>query len=163
MPGNVHNDTITYGGVTFDRNQVKETSSKTKKNVTTYYVSLNDGTELTYREVPREREAFVELEKRNDKTFINFFGLTNAKIKDTEDNNIYTLMGCEFTTIDADRQIGKPFERESLDKDYIYIYDRKLDNGTIQESTNNTSYVTGFDVVNMTRDNKLKNNTIHEK
>lgn len=163
MPGNVHNDTITFGGVTFNKNHIKENFSTTKKNVTTYYVSLNDGTELTYKEVPREREAFVDLESRNNKTFINFFGLTNAKIKDTEENNIYTLMGCEFTTIDADRQIGGPFKRESIDKDYIYIHDRKLDDGTIQESVNNTLYISDFDVVNMTEDKKLKNNTIHQK
>ena len=141
MAGEIQAEKITYGGVTFDKNQIKHMTSTTENNVTKYSVWLNDGTQLTYKDTPTDRNANVkQFELENGKTRTEFSGLSRAEIKDTPKDDVYFLMGCEFTNVDADRKKGLLI-KESADKDHIRLRDRKMEDGTVQESNWNHFYL----------------------
>ena len=128
---------ITYGGVSFDKNQVRYMSSTNENGKQQYSVVFNDGTRVRYTDTPCERNASISQEKKGNQVETSFNGLTHAEIKDTPKDDIYKLYGCEFTTVDADTQkYGR-----SYDSDTIFLADRKMADGTQQYNTGNKIYV----------------------
>lgn len=86
----------------------------TFNNYTLYTATLVDGTIVTYRDqpLPSENDGIMpEIKKNKDGSF-DFIGLYNVQIKDTPKDDMYNLLGCQFTHVDAAR--GK-------DKDKIDI------------------------------------------
>lgn len=162
MTGEVQAEKITYGGVTFDKAQVKHMTSTTENNVTKYSVWLNDGTKLTYKDTPTDRNANVkQFGLENGKTRTEFSGLSRAEIRDTENDDVYFLMGCEFTTVDADRKKGGLIKKPA-DKDYILLRDRKMKDGTVQESNWNHFYLGENECANKNGLPKSRFNPVHK-
>lgn len=162
---------LNVGGVLYQADQVKSHSSSTNTRVddsgnvsafTTYYVELKDGTKLTYEAQDASRKATVFQNKGNTK----FFGLTNAQITDTPKDDVYFLMGCEFTKIDADRTTEEGFltkDTVSADTDRIIVKDRIIENNTIQVSHHNKFNLVGKagksgkrDLIQLQDDNNMK-------
>lgn len=68
-----------------------------------YTATLVDGTVVTYREQPpinKNDGVLPEIKKNNDGSF-DFIGLYRANIKDTPKDDMYNLLGCHFTHVDA--------------------------------------------------------------
>ncbi|MBQ8167826.1 hypothetical protein IJZ97_00205 [bacterium] len=157
---------INIGGVTYQPEHVKHHSESTTKQIdnsgnisihTTYNVELNDGTTLTYGQQNLDRKASV-FQKENE---TQFFGLSNAKITDTPKEDVYKLFGCEFTTVDANREEEEKVKlpgsfrhsnyklNVSTDSDTIIFENRVMPNGEIQKEKSakyvNVSSVPSFD------------------
>ena len=136
-------ETIKLGGVQYERSDLKAHSytTKTRTNASgifeeykEYTVALKDGTVLRYEAQDESRQAAVDLD--GDK--VKFFGLYKANITDTYKNDVYELMGCEFTSVNADRKQSGCSSHKSADWDSIKTNNRTLSDGTVQYSNENT-------------------------
>ena len=166
-------NSIMVGGVKFDAKDVKSYST-TKGTLTRpldnvyqdsehHEVVLRDGTKLEYDSTlgdddcynsnrrHLERQAEVQFEK--DGT-INFKGLSGVTIRDTQQDDMYKLLGCEFTTVDAARTKDKKsgliiidHDIVSADKDEIIFGDRMMPDGTTQKSRSSKALVRPGDYV----------------
>ena len=132
---------VNIGGVSFAngivaQQQVSNVDKTTDKGTWTqvkyYTVTLRDGTKLAYEQQADSRNATVQI---LDDGSVNFAGLSNANIVDTEKNDVYRLLGCEFTTVDSYRTKKGTFE--GADQDKISGYNRELQDGTIQQNYEN--------------------------
>ncbi|MBS5801985.1 MAG: hypothetical protein KIC80_03060 [Brachyspira sp.] len=137
---------LNIGGVKFSQTEVAKKEVKTKERTTNkgtweqykeYTVTLKDGTKVTYNEQAAEREAAIDIQ---DDGSVNFYGLSRAKIKDTEKDDTYRLMGCEFTVVNAKRNDKGIIFKEPADRDHISAYNRELPDGSIQRKNDNVAY-----------------------
>lgn len=148
---------LNIGGVSFSKAEVAKQEVKTKERTNEkgtweqykeYTVTLKDGTKVTYEQQNEERKAAVDIQ---DDGSINFYGLSKADIKDTEKDDTYRLMGCEFTRVLAKRQDKGFIFTEPADNDKISTYDREMPDGSIQKSNGNTASVNEGDRLNGSR------------
>ena len=124
-------DTEIIGGIKFYTKDILEI----KITDTDFNVILMDGTSVTYTMQPEERQAEIVAK---DVGRIEFLGLINATIKDSPNNDVYILSGCENITVDADSGIMKmDGEDIGTDQDLIELKNRILDNGVLQYSKSN--------------------------
>jgi len=166
-------NSIMVGGVKFDAKDVKSYSTtkgtfagpleNAYQDSEHHEVVLKDGTKLEYDSTLRdddyyntnrkhlERQAEVQFEK--DGT-INFKGLSHVTIRDTQQDDTYKLLGCEFTMVDAARTKDKKsglilidHDLVSADKDKIIFGDRMLPDGTTQKSDYSKAFVRPGDYV----------------
>ena len=140
--------TIKIGGVEYSKQEVASAKEITQERTNSkgvweqykeYKVTLKDGTVLKYSEQDAKRQASVDI---LDDGSVNFYGLTNAEITDTEKNDTYRLMGCEFTKVEAKRtEFGFngiiPTNDKGADRDKIEQYNRELENGGLQKPRDN--------------------------
>ena len=140
-------ETINIGGVSFSKAEVAQQDVKTKdktgkdgirEQYKEYTVTLKDGTKITYAEQDAKRKAAVDIQ---DDGSINFFGLSNATITDTEKDDTYKLIGCEFTRVNAEREDKGFLFPEPADCDNIRQYNRKMPDDSIQEAKGNSAKV----------------------
>ena len=158
MAGEVQ--TIKIGGIEYDKNEVANQTSVTKERTNSkgvweqykeYEVTLKDGTKLKYQEQLAERKAAVDILEDGS---INFYGLSRAQIQDTEKDDTYRLMGCEFTLVEAKREeFGfsgiLPTNKKGADSDKIEQYNRDLGNGNVQKPRDNRARRNQGDKVNV--------------
>ena len=120
------------GGIKFHTNNIIEVNLKNEW----FYIILADGTELKYKYQPRERDAEVIVKSMGR---VEFNGLINVTIKDSPNNDVYLLAGCENVVLEADRGLMKmKDEIVGIDQDLIQLKNRLLKNGEIQYSKSNT-------------------------
>ena len=152
---------LKIGGVKFSKTEVAKKEVKTKEKTSDkgtweqykqYTVTLKDGTKVVYTEQPNERQAAIDIQ---DAGSINFYGLEDATIKDTEKDDTYRLMGCKFTNVIAKDDGILGFGK---DKDKINTYNREMPDGTIQGTKGNRALVNEGDKINgqMVTDYKAK-------
>ena len=148
---------LNIGGVSFSKAEVAQQDVKTKdktgkdgirEQYKEYTVTLKDGTKVTYEQQNEERKAAVDIQ---DDGSINFYGLSKADIKDTEKDDTYRLMGCEFTRVLAKRQDKGFIFTEPADNDKISTYDREMPDGSIQKSNGNGASVNEGDRIGKSR------------
>lgn len=146
MGGNLPATKI-IGGVTFNANEVKASTERVVNNkpkgggihsdfkqYTEYTVELRDGTTLIFAQQDEYRKAKVEFAPNGS---VNFYSLYDAEIIDTDKDDIYNLIGCKFTHVEAARSKtetvvsggGCTRKKEhkvdvSLDHDQINAFDR---------------------------------------
>ena len=149
---------LNIGGVSFSKAEVAKQEVKTKnatdkdglwEQYKEYTVTLKDGTKVTYRQQDAERKAAVAVQ---DDGSVNFFGLSGAEIRDTEKDDTYRLIGCEFTHVRANRDDKGFIFKEPADNDDISAHNRKMPDGSIQKTKENIATVNAGDMV----DGKLK-------
>ena len=75
---------------------------------------------------------------KDGKLCTEFRGLEKAWIFGTEKEDIYNLIGCEFSHV---------YTRNDNQKDTIAFYDRHLSDGTVQETTYNGLRLDNCDIV----------------
>ena len=145
---------LNIGGVSFSKAEVAKQEVKTKERTNEkgtweqykeYTVTLKDGTKVTYEQQNEERKAAVDIQ---DDGSVNFYGLSKADIKDTEKDDTYKLMGCEFTGVMAKRQDKGIIFKEPADHDKISAYNREMPDGSIQKSNENYASVNEGDKIN---------------
>ena len=126
------NDFEYIGGVKFFTKDILEINI----SETDFQVILMDGTSVEYTQIPEERQAEVVMKEVGR---IEFSGLIDSVIKDSPNNDVYVLYGCENVTVDADNGT-MDFNNEIIgtDQDLITINNRTLPNGKIQYSKSNT-------------------------
>lgn len=109
-------------------------------------ITLKQGTHIIYRSQPSSRHAEItqSLSKR-----IDFKGLVDATIIDTEKNDIYRLLGCENVAVCADRG-------DSSDQDLVEICHRLLPDKTMQYSKNNILKLNKGDLYKLPEDTYIK-------
>ncbi len=133
---------LVLGGVSIDEDIIH------KYNVTADVceITLKQGTHIIYRNQPSSRHAEITqtLNKR-----IDFKGLVDATIIDTEKNDIYRLLGCENVAVCADRG-------DSSDQDLVEIYHRLLPDKTMQYSKNNILKLNKGDLYKLPEDTTIK-------
>ena len=148
---------LNIGGVSFSKAEVAKQEVKTKERTTEkgtweqykeYTVTLKDGTKVTYEQQNEERKAAVDIQ---DDGSVNFYGLSDAVIKDTEKDDTYRLMGCEFTSVQARREPKGIIFKDPADHDKISTYNREMPDGSIQESKENVARVNAGDMINNSR------------
>lgn len=123
------------GGVEFGEGTLRKLTSKEKRvkddngvfqKYIEYTAILTDGTVVKYEaQKPLMGKNGAELQpsiKKNKDGSFDFTGLRCAVIKDTPKNDLYNLLGCEFTEVHAAR--GK-------DKDVIDVANVELEDGTV--------------------------------
>ena len=120
------------GGIKFYSKDINEVNLKDEL----FDVIMADGTELKYGYQPREREAEVIVKSTGR---VEFNGLINVTIKDSPNNDVYLLAGCESVTLEADRGLMRmKDEMVGIDQDLIQLKNRLLKNGEVQYSKSNT-------------------------
>jgi len=153
-------ESIKIGGVEYVKNEVVNQKSTTKERTNSkgvweqykeYEVTLKDGTKLKYQEQLAERKAAVDILEDGS---INFYGLSRTQIQDTEKDDTYRLMGCEFTLVEAKREeFGfsgiLPTNKKGADSDKIEQYNRDLGNGNVQKPRGNGARHNQGDKVNI--------------
>lgn len=149
---------LNIGGVKFSKTEVRSKSVEKKERTNSeglweqynkYTVRLKDGTTISYEEQNPKNEASVDIQ---DDGSVNFYGLLGAQINDTEKDDTYRLMGCQFTHVMAKDEGILGFGK---DKDNISEYKRKHADGGISSSKNNKVDYNEGDIINgkrMTRD-----------
>ena len=152
---------VNIGGVSFSKTEVAKQEVKTKnatdkdglwEQYKEYTVTLKDGTKVTYRQQDAERKAAVAVQ---DDGSVNFFGLSGAEIRDTEKDDTYRLIGCEFTHVRADRPDKGFIFKEPADIDDISAYKRKMPDGSVQKTKENIATVNAGDIVDGDVKNEL--------
>lgn len=145
MTGKVQ--TINIGGVEYAKNEVAKHEIETKDGTNSkgvweqykeYKVTLKDGTRVTYKEQEKERQATIDI---LDNGSVSIFGLKNATLKGTNNNDDYKLHGCEGTYVNVagdskNSQLGLMLGAE-YKSDKVEYYNRELHDGNIQKSKNN--------------------------
>ncbi|MCM1009817.1 MAG: hypothetical protein NC390_02925 [Fusobacterium sp.] len=130
---------VEYGGVRFAKGVLKpgvpikteehreKNADGTFKTYTTYTATLVDGTVVTFSKQPpiNQNDGVIPSVKKNKDGSFDFTGLQNAKINDTPKDDMYYLLGCQFTSVNIER--GK-------DKDVIEIGNIRDANGKLHES-----------------------------
>lgn len=148
---------LNIGGVSFSKTEVAKQEVKTKERTSEkgtweqykeYTVTLKDGTKVTYEQQNEERKATVDIQ---DDGSVNFYGLSSAEIRDTEKDDTYRLMGCEFTSVQARREPKGIIFKDPADHDKISTYNREMPDGSIQESKENVARVNAGDMINNSR------------
>ena len=133
---------LVIGGVRIDEDIIN------KYNISTDVceITLKQGTHIIYRgQLPaRHAEITQTLNKR-----IDFKGLVDATIIDTEKNDIYRLLGCENVAVCADRG-------DSSDQDLVEIYHRLLPDKTMQYSKNNILKLNKGDLYKLPEDTTIQ-------
>ena len=131
---------VKLGGIFIDEGIVN------KSNITddNCEITLKQGTRIEFKVQPDDRFAEISQTIYNR---IDFKGLLNAVIIDTEDNDVYRLMGCEDVSVYADR---------GVDSDLIEVYHRILPNKDMQYSRNNTLKLNSGDLYKLPDDSSIK-------
>ena len=121
----------------------------------TFKVELKDGTIMKFEKQDDAREAKVSV---TDDGSVNFYGLLDAEIQDTEADDKYNLFGCKGVHISANRTkdvttgggcTRKTTTTVSADSDVIKQYNRTLSDGKKQESEYNSVHALKGDKVGM--------------